>query len=1375
VSAAAVATEVPVRAVRWAYRSLRPAADGWEAPVPTAREFRVLGPLEVHVDGVPVGLGGQRRRALLARLLLDPNRAVLAERLLEDLWGERARPTTANALQVAVSALRSALDPGKEGVLTHTAGGYLLRVLPGELDVVRFDEVVTQGRGQLAAGDAEAAIAAFDQALALHRGLPLADLAGEPCAQPEVERLVEARHGVAEDRIEALLAAGRHVAAVPELERLVREEPLRERRWAQLLLALYRGGRQADALRAFTSVRELLAEELGVDPSPALRDLELAILEHRPELDLRPGRLTGSPGTPGTTTVVFTDIVGSTELAEALGDPAYERLRTAHVAQVRALVAEHGGAEVHPTGDGLLLRFASATRAVRCGVAVQRVAEGGPVGVRVGIDAGEPVETPDADLIGSSINRAARLCAAAEPGEVLVSSVVRSLVEPRNEHRFGHPRALFLKGFAAVQEGHPVLWDVEQGPGGGDRHSPRRRRRHPAPLVAVDEYVGRDAELAEARAAWRHARDGGRVVLAVTGEPGAGKTRLCAELSRVAAAAGAPVAYGRCEPDGGGHQPVARALAHLVEDLEDAELRAALGGLAPDLAAVVPEVAARFPGLTPSRSAEPHLQRLRVADAVDRVVRAAGGAVPTLVVLDDLQWADGAAAGVLRHLGGGEGPLLLVAAFRDTDIDRSSPVVGALADLRRQGRVRDIHLRGLDPEEVGRCVQARAGRACTPSVAQAVHARTAGNPLFVEELTRALVAADALDDEDAVLAGLAVPTGVQDLVAQRLPGLGPTTTTVLEAAAIVGKELDWEVLPGMTGSTEDEVVDALDRAVAVGILVEVRGTVGRYAFAHDLVRQALYEGLGAARRSALHRRAAEALRVLPSAGAADVAHHLVRGATTATAQEAALAAMVAAEDAVGRVAHEEAARWYAEALDVLGPLAGDEQRALLLLGRGEALGAAGDRGAAVDALWSAAAAAREADDAVGLARAALALSGPSMGAWVAYGAEDAELVGLLDEAAAALADSDPALRARVLACRAVCRAVADQATAARDAAEALSLAEATGDRLALRSALFGSHHTSRGPVAVDGRLAIADRLLGLLDESSHPTDVLDALQLRLGDLVELGRLEQADALVARIEGLAEEASDVVARWSVLRYRAMRLALAGRLAEAEAVAFAAHEAGQAVQPANAVGSLGALLSMIRYLRGQVDGFAAQVQALAESNPGVSSYRALVPFFAAAEGDLDRAAASLRANLLAGIPVDNNWLSSHVFLAVACHAVGDTESAVQLDRALAPCAGLHAAAGSWVASIGPVDRALALLAETRGDDEAADRHAAEAEAWCRQVGGRAHLAVVLLEQGRRALVRDRAVALPMLHEARSIADSMGAGLVITGVDGLLGGRD
>ena len=247
-------------------------------------QFRILGLLEVLEDGRPLELGGPRQRALLARLLLHANQVVAAERLLEELWGGAAAEA-ANALQVAVSRLRRALD-SPERLLTRSPG-YLLRLSAGECDRDDFEKLVAQARQSQSRESRELAARTFRDALSLWRGPPLADFRYEPFAQAEIARLEEARLACLEGRVEADLALGRHAELVGDLEALVREQPLRERLRSQLMLALYRSGRQAEALEAYQSARHALIDELGIEPSQPLQHLERSILRHDASLDLK--------------------------------------------------------------------------------------------------------------------------------------------------------------------------------------------------------------------------------------------------------------------------------------------------------------------------------------------------------------------------------------------------------------------------------------------------------------------------------------------------------------------------------------------------------------------------------------------------------------------------------------------------------------------------------------------------------------------------------------------------------------------------------------------------------------------------------------------------------------------------------------------------------------------------------------------------------------------------------------------------------------------------------------------------------------------------------------------------------------------------------
>jgi DNA-binding SARP family transcriptional activator len=253
-------------------------------------EFRLLGPLEVWRDGRQLKVGGAKPRALLAVLLLRAGRVVSTDRLIDVLWGEHPPEGAVNALQAHVSALRRALEPepgqsDAEQVLITRAPGYVLPLASHDLDLVRFEQLIAQARAAIAQ-DPRLAVERFSEALGLWRGPALADVGYESFAIGDVARLEEMRLSAVEDRLECELALGRHAEAAAELEGLVAEHPLRERLTGQLMLALYRCGRQADASRVFQSTRRALVDELGMEPGPPLRQLLQRVLEHDQELEL---------------------------------------------------------------------------------------------------------------------------------------------------------------------------------------------------------------------------------------------------------------------------------------------------------------------------------------------------------------------------------------------------------------------------------------------------------------------------------------------------------------------------------------------------------------------------------------------------------------------------------------------------------------------------------------------------------------------------------------------------------------------------------------------------------------------------------------------------------------------------------------------------------------------------------------------------------------------------------------------------------------------------------------------------------------------------------------------------------------------------------
>ena len=285
-------------------------------------DFRILGPLEVRAHGESLALGGPKQRALLAVLLLSADRVVSRDRLIEELWADDPPAAARHAVEVNVSRLRKALGANGSALVTR-APGYVLRVAPGELDLWRFEQLVDDGRRAIEASDHHVAARALREAEGLWRGRPLADLEFEPFARVDVERLEELHLAAIEDRIETELALGHHRRLVAELEALTADHPLRERLRAQLMLALYRGGRQADALEAYGRSRTMLVERIGVEPGPELRALQKAILAQDPALDApRPLELPEE-------LVTDAPLIGRDAELERLRD-AWERARSGH-------------------------------------------------------------------------------------------------------------------------------------------------------------------------------------------------------------------------------------------------------------------------------------------------------------------------------------------------------------------------------------------------------------------------------------------------------------------------------------------------------------------------------------------------------------------------------------------------------------------------------------------------------------------------------------------------------------------------------------------------------------------------------------------------------------------------------------------------------------------------------------------------------------------------------------------------------------------------------------------------------------------------------------------------------------------------------------
>src|ERR687895_2585638 len=660
-----------------------------------AVDFRILGPIEARADGRPVAVAGARQRALLAVLLLHAGEPVSRERVIADLWGERPPGGAVKTVAAVVSRLRRALG-GEAGRLASSAAGYRLRVEPDELDLGRFERLCAEGRRALAAERHERAAARLRAAFAEWRGPPLADVSFEPFAPPEVARLEDLRAAAVEDRVEADLAIGRGAELVAELEGLVAAEPLRERLRGQLMLALYRAGRQGEALDAYRDVVRTLDSELGLRPGPELERLQQAILAHDPALLRAPAG--GEPHEVerrrATATILVAELAGWARVGEAEADG----VRAADDRRLRGALAAHGGSAGTAVGDGVVAAFASAGAAIACAAEMQRAIDrearrsAVALELRVGVAAGE-VAWAGEDYSGTPVIEAQRLCAAASTGSIHVADAVRLLAGSGTEVELEDAGELELVDLARPVRAWSVGWTA------------RRAVTVPLPASLVFEggtaFAGREEHLAGLRAAWADAVSGSRRGVLVSGEPGIGKTRLAAEIAGHARAREGVVLYGRCD-DGlsAPAQPFAQALGAYIAACPVDELRVELGARASDLVQLLPELAARLPGgVAEPAPAEPEIQRLRTLEAAAALLEAAGEAAPVLLVLDDLHWADDLSLLLLRHMLRVDASvrLLVVATYRDTERNPFfvGEVVAALGGNGEPGtaltpRVRDV-------------------------------------------------------------------------------------------------------------------------------------------------------------------------------------------------------------------------------------------------------------------------------------------------------------------------------------------------------------------------------------------------------------------------------------------------------------------------------------------------------------------------------------------------------------------------------------------------------------------------------------------------------------------------------------------------------------
>jgi len=846
-------------------------------------EFRLLGPVEALLAGRTVALGGVRQRALLALLLLRANEVVSRDRLIDELWQDHAPESAANALAALVARLRRALP---EDTIVTRSGGYAAQVDPDTVDVHRFERLVEEGNSALAAADPARAGSLLRSALGLWRGQPLADLAYETFAESTILRLEELRLAAQESRIEADLRLGRDAELVAELQSLLLLHPLRERLRGQLMLALYRSGRQAEALDVYRDGRRLLLDELGIDPSPELQELERSILRQDATIaavtKIEPiAAPTPPPEATATTdevrpvTILFADVVGSTALGERLAPEETKALVGECVTIMSRAVEEYGGTVQAYQGDGIFAYFGVPTAhendPERAALAALRILElmeeytqdieaaWGIEGfsVRVGVNSGRAAvglvgaADPQAVALGDATNVAARIQAAAAPGTVLVGDAAarrlthRFLLEERTE--------ITVKG----------------------RESPVGVARLVRPLAreaasGEGACVGREKEVEALRAVVGDLVSGRGRIVVLTGAAGIGKTRLVAELRTLA---GGDVTWleGHCLSYGGlAPWPFMEILlGWLAAEAGEPEIavrtkaRARLGALLGD---ELDDVLASLGMLLRLRQ-----EHSAVADSDDvpraylRWLEALASDRPVILALEDIQWMDVPTRELAEAVLALTDRAGVAMILTDEPIGASEGATLRLRALSNYAhRAAEITLGPLDDAAASELVSGVLGDDVDPAERSRIVHEAEGNPLYLEELARAFQEG-SLEPRGrtwtiTMRSPELLPPTLENLLVARIDRLASEPRKLAQTAAAVGREFRVDVLACVAGHDVTEELAALFRT---DVVRELR----RYpdfecAFTHGLLQEAALSTLTANGRRELYARVARGFEEL---------------------------------------------------------------------------------------------------------------------------------------------------------------------------------------------------------------------------------------------------------------------------------------------------------------------------------------------------------------------------------------------------------------------------------------------------------------------------------------------------------------------------------
>ena len=883
--------------------------------------------------------------------------------------------------------------------------------------------------------------------------------------------------------------------------------------------------------------------------------------------------------------------------------------------------------------------------------------------------------------------------------------------------------------------------------------------------------VGRGRELSILLDSLDQAATQGGVIL-IGGEPGIGKTRLVSEFADRARAAGWRVFFGHADESGVTfpYLPFVEALRDYVRTCSLEDLRAQLVDGAQEVALLVREVRSRFPDLEDSPTGRAEHERYRLFESVSEfllnVARAAPG-TGLVLVLDDLQWADKPSLLLLLHLARklAAAPLLVVGTYRTIGLQRTAPISDALAELNRERLARRLVLRPLTRDETALLVDGLIGAPASGASVEAILEQTEGNPFFIEEVVRDLQAEGHDLQQPANRTTLQiVPEGVRYVIGKRLSRLSDAANRVLQFAAILGDGFSFGSLDAVLGSSDQDLVDALEELLGAGLVQE---SEARYRFTHALIRQTVLSDLSAPRRVRRHQQVAEALERIYATNVephlSELAHHFLEGSTAGGLDKAVDYARRAGDRSMDSLAYEDAARLYERAIAVdeqRGPTAG-ELRVRLRLALGDALRRAGELHRAMETHVEAWQNARVLDRSDLLAQAAIGYEAAMLPTGLPRQGLSEPSVVLQDQALRALGDEDSVLRATLLASLAQAVYFAGSPErAAQLSDEAIVVAQRAGDRRVLACALRSRCCAIWGPEHTEERLQVAADFARIAEEVGDRELALDGYEWLIRGQFEVGDVAGLDRAMSAYARLTREVRQPRYYHQSLSWDALRALVTGRFDEAERVAKRAAEIGAGFRSQNAEIYYITLMLALRRDQGRMDELAQLERSLGEveaQHPLKLGLRALHAKVNCDLGQIEearRAFERFAASRFAEVQQDWLKIPHLLFLSSTCAVLEDADRAATLYALLLPFARRYNTEGGCLSAAA---RYLGLLAVTMGESEKAAAHFAEAIELNRRIGAAPSVAHSQFAYAsmlwRRGRGEDVPTARALVEEART----------------------